>query len=128
MAAPETGKPIFPAQIRLQTASQRGYLGTIEGYLGSYDKTVPAYPLSSADLAWQIRRELTDGEGAAMARNNVQFQKGLSEAAFDELYGTEEKCRAVVMASRWPNGFECPACGGRAYSEVTTRRLFQCSA
>jgi transposase-like protein len=63
-----------------------------------------------------------------MARNSVQFQKGLSEAAFEELYGTEEKCRAVVMASRWPNGFECPACGGRAYSEVTTRRLFQCSA
>ena len=43
-------------------------------------------------------------------------------------YGTEEKCRAVVIASRWPNGFECPACGGRAYSEVTTRGLFQCSA
>jgi hypothetical protein len=36
VAAPETGKPIFPAQIRLQTASQGGYLGTIEGYLGSY--------------------------------------------------------------------------------------------
>ena len=63
-----------------------------------------------------------------MARNKVQFQKGLSEAEFEELYGTEEKCRAVVMASRWPNGFECPACSGRAYSEVTTRRLFQCSA
>src|SRR4051794_19311389 len=72
--------------------------------------------------------EIDDGEGTAMARNRVQFQKGLSEAAFEELYGTEEKCRAVVMASRWPNGFECPACGGRAYSEVTTRRLFQCSA
>jgi transposase-like protein len=63
-----------------------------------------------------------------MARNRVQFQKGLSEAAFEELYGTEDKCRAAVMASRWPNGFECPACGGRAYSEVTTRRLFQCRA
>ena len=62
-----------------------------------------------------------------MARNRVLFQKGLSEAAFEGLYGTEEKCRAVVMASRWPTGFECPACGGRAYSEVTTRRLFQCS-
>jgi hypothetical protein len=29
-----------------------------------------------------------------MARNGVQFQKGLSEAAFEERYGTEEKCRA----------------------------------
>jgi transposase-like protein len=63
-----------------------------------------------------------------MARNSVQFQKGLSEAAFEERYGTEEKCRAVVMASRWPDGFECPVCGGRAYSEVKTRGLFQCSA
>jgi ribosomal protein L37AE/L43A/transposase-like protein len=63
-----------------------------------------------------------------MARNSVQFQKGLSEAGFEERYGTEEKCRTVVMASRWPDGFECPACGGRAHSEVKTRHLFQCSA
>ncbi len=62
-----------------------------------------------------------------MARNTVQFQKGLSEVAFDHLYGTETKCRAVVMAWRWPNGFECPVCGGRRHSEVKTRGLFQCS-
>jgi ribosomal protein L37AE/L43A len=63
-----------------------------------------------------------------MARNMVQFQKGLSEAAFEDRYGTEEKCRALLIASRWPDGFECPACGGRTYSEVKTRGLFQCSA
>jgi ribosomal protein L37AE/L43A len=63
-----------------------------------------------------------------MARNSVQFQKGLSEAAFDELYGTEAKCRAAVIAWRWPDGFACPACGGTAHSEVKTRGLFQCSA
>jgi ribosomal protein L37AE/L43A len=63
-----------------------------------------------------------------MARNKVQFQKGLSEAAFEALYGTEEKCRMAVIASRWPNGFECPACGGRAYCEVRSRGLFQCNA
>ena len=63
-----------------------------------------------------------------MARNKVQFQKGLSEAGFDALYGTEEKCRAVVIASRWPHGFECPACGGRAYCELKSRALFQCNA
>jgi ribosomal protein L37AE/L43A len=66
--------------------------------------------------------------GAAMARNKVQFQKGLSEAGFETLYGSEAKCRAVVIASRWPDGFECPVCGGRTYSEVTSRGLFQCSA
>ena len=62
-----------------------------------------------------------------MARNSVQFQKGLSEAGFEDCYGTEAKCRAVVMASRWPDGFECPVCGGRSHSEVKTRGLFQCS-
>ena len=62
-----------------------------------------------------------------MARNVVQFQKGLSEPAFEQLYGTEEQCRAIVIASRWPNGFECPVCGGRQYSVVTTRDLYQCA-
>src|ERR1035438_4328152 len=41
-----------------------------------------------------------------MARNTVQFQKGLSEPEFERQYGTEEQCRATVVASRWPNGFE----------------------
>src|SRR3954454_3171839 len=63
-----------------------------------------------------------------MARNKVQFRKGLSGAAFDALYGTEEKCCMAVIASRWPNGFECPACGGRAYCEVRSRGLCQCNA
>ena len=62
-----------------------------------------------------------------MARNVVQFQKGLSELAFDQQYGTEERCRAVVIASRWPRGFECPGCGGKQYSLVTTRDLYQCT-
>src|SRR5579864_2173454 len=62
-----------------------------------------------------------------MARNVVQFQKGLSEPAFERLYGTEEQCRAIVVASRWPRGFECPVCGGKQYSLVTTRDLYQCT-
>ena len=63
-----------------------------------------------------------------MARNTVQFQKGLSEPAFERQYGSEEQCRAVVVALRWPNGFECPACGGTRHSLVTSRELFQCTA
>ena len=62
-----------------------------------------------------------------MARNKVQFQKGLSEPAFELQYGTEEQCRAVVVASRWPNGFECPACGGTRHSMLKCRELFQCT-
>ena len=63
-----------------------------------------------------------------MARNKVQFQKGLSEPAFERLYGTEEQCRAAVVAARWPDGFMCPACGGREHSLIATRDLFQCTA
>ena len=62
-----------------------------------------------------------------MARNVVQFQKGLNEPAFEQQYGTEEQCRAIVIASRWPRGFECPACGGRQYCVVTTRDPYQCA-
>ncbi|SIQ72326.1 Transposase zinc-ribbon domain-containing protein [Acidiphilium rubrum] len=63
-----------------------------------------------------------------MARNAVQLQKGLSEAEFDRLYGTEEQCRPVVIKLRWPDGFSCPVCGGASYSVVKTRGLLQSTA
>ena len=63
-----------------------------------------------------------------MARNAVQFQKGPSEPAFERQYGTEEQCRAVVIASRWPHGFRCPVCGGTQHSLVKTRDLYQCTS
>ena len=58
----------------------------------------------------------------------MQFQKGLSEPEFERHYGTEQQCRAIVIASRWPDGFICPACGQRRHSLVKTRDLFQCTA
>ena len=62
-----------------------------------------------------------------MARNKVQFQKGLSEAEFDELYGTEERCHAELARLRWPEGFECPDCGVQGHCVVKrgARLLFQ---
>ena len=63
-----------------------------------------------------------------MARNKVQFQKGLSEAQFAVLYGTEDQCREAVMRWRWPSGFVCPGCAGQHHSFVKTRALYQCSA
>jgi transposase-like protein len=62
-----------------------------------------------------------------MARNKVQFQKGMSERQFVERFGTEEQCRDTVFAWRWPNGFKCPRCQGEVYSEIKSRRLYQCS-
>jgi transposase-like protein len=65
-----------------------------------------------------------------MARNKVQFQKGMSEAQFDALYGTEELCHEALVRWRWPEGFECPDCAGRAHCIVKrgTRILYQCNA
>jgi hypothetical protein len=63
-----------------------------------------------------------------MARSRIQFQKGLSEAQFQTLYGDEERCRELVVAWRWPDGFRCPRCGGPAHCIVGAKRLFQCNA
>ena len=65
-----------------------------------------------------------------MARNKVQFQKGMSEAQFGELYGTEALCHAALVRWRWPEGFECPDCGGRKHCLVKrgARVLYQCNA
>ena len=65
-----------------------------------------------------------------MARNKVQFQKGMSEAQFDALYGTEALCHEALAGWRWPDGFECPDCGGRAHCIVKrgARNLYQCNA
>ncbi len=63
-----------------------------------------------------------------MPRNPVQFQKGMSDADFDRLYGTEEQCREAVFMWRWPKGFICPICGGSKHSVIGTRSAYQCSA
>ena len=62
-----------------------------------------------------------------MARNPVQFQKGMSRAAFQSRYGREDQCHEELVRLRWPDGFACPACGGRNYSFYAARRAFQCS-
>ena len=63
-----------------------------------------------------------------MARNPIQFQKGLSLIEFNRRYGTEEQCHAALVKMRWPDGFMCPHCGGIEHSYSAARRIFQCSA
>lgn len=64
-----------------------------------------------------------------MGINKIQFQKGLSMAEFMESYGTEEKCHAALVASRWPAGFVCPKCGGTHHITFERKGLkyWQCS-
>lgn len=63
-----------------------------------------------------------------MPLNPVQFQKGMSDADFERLYGTEEQCQAALFSWRWPEGFICPVCGGSKHSVIRTRAHYQCSA
>jgi transposase-like protein len=61
-----------------------------------------------------------------MAKNQVQFQKGLSLPEFLEQYGTEEQCRRAVYGWRWPRGFRCPECGHAGHCEILGSGLYQC--
>ncbi|MCL1553098.1 transposase, partial [Xanthomonas nasturtii] len=51
-----------------------------------------------------------------MGINIVQFQPGLSMSEFVDGYGTEAKCYRALYRWRWPTGFCCPQCEGRARS------------
>jgi ribosomal protein L37AE/L43A len=65
-----------------------------------------------------------------MSMNRVRFQPGLSMAAFLDRYRSEAQCEAALVASRWPDGFVCPACSGRDHSTFVRggRRYWQCTA
>ena len=45
-----------------------------------------------------------------------------------EQFGTEDKCHDYLEQLRWPNGVECPRCGGRSISRIEKRRQFECNA
>jgi hypothetical protein len=39
-----------------------------------------------------------------MAMNRVQFQAGLSMSEFLDRYGSEDKCEAALVETRWAEG------------------------
>ncbi|WP_419605538.1 transposase, partial [Thiolapillus sp.] len=57
-----------------------------------------------------------------MAKNIIQFQKGLSLPKFLEKYGTEEQCYSALFHLRWPDGFVCPECGNKTYCKIKSRK------
>ena len=62
-----------------------------------------------------------------MAKNKVQFQKGLSLGAFLSMYGTEQQCYEALFHIRWPQGYICPDCGSRGSCYLESRKVYQCN-
>ena len=62
-----------------------------------------------------------------MAKNRIQFQRGLSLREFLSQFGTDEQCRQAMFQWRWPKGFVCPTCGHTGCCELKSRKVFQCN-
>lgn len=62
-----------------------------------------------------------------MAKNKVQFQKGLSLGAFLSMYGTETQCYEALFRIRWPKGYTCPECGCCDSCYLESRKVYQCN-
>lgn len=45
---------------------------------------------------------------------------------FQERFATEKACVDFLMASRWPDDFTCPRCGGKTFYWIEGRNLLQC--
>jgi len=54
------------------------------------------------------------------------FPKTFTE--FHDRFGTEDACRSFLIASRWPDGYECPRCGNPEAYVLVGRGLLQCRA
>ena len=61
-----------------------------------------------------------------MAVKMASRVRGMSDESFRQAFGTEERCRAVLVRLRWPDGFVCPTRGHRGHCVLQHRRLHQC--
>ena len=51
----------------------------------------------------------------------------ISLLEWQKQFGTERACVRALTKVRWPQGFQCPACGFEKFSFIETRKLHQCS-
>lgn len=61
------------------------------------------------------------------AKNQVQFQRGLSLMAFLDRYGSEQQCREALAKARWPKGWRCQGCGYPGHCHLQGRDVYQCN-
>ena len=64
-----------------------------------------------------------------MARNQIQFQKGLSDVEFQRLYGTEAQCVGVLLSTEQFRGYlprSCPVVEGDQSQSSRSSNLITC--
>jgi len=52
---------------------------------------------------------------------------GITLLEWQKRYGSESSCAKTLIKVRWPNGFQCPACGSTKAYFIESRKLYQCS-
>jgi transposase-like protein/ribosomal protein L37AE/L43A len=62
--------------------------------------------------------------GSMRPMSRPDFPRTLRE--FQRRFEDEAACRAYLAASRWPDGYRCPQCGGGGALELPTRLLWRC--
>jgi transposase-like protein len=45
-----------------------------------------------------------------------------------EQFGSDDRCREYLEHLRWPEGVECPKCGSKSISRISTRKQFDCNS
>src|ERR1017187_2730632 len=67
-------------------------------------------------------------QGSAIGQDRCGMENDLSAAAeLAKRFATEAACRDYLIQLRWPDGFRCPQCGGRASWRLNNAR-FECRA
>lgn len=54
-------------------------------------------------------------------------KEAMSFMEWQRRFGKEEACQAYLFKERWPQGFQCPACGHAHAHRLPSRGLYQCS-
>ena len=52
---------------------------------------------------------------------------GITLLEWQKRYDSERSCAKTLIKVRWPNGFQCPACGSTKAYFIESRKLYQCS-
>lgn len=63
-----------------------------------------------------------------MVKKSKPDYKEMSWLLFNKEFKDEEDCYEWLFRTRWPNGFNCPRCGGERYWQISTRDLYKCSS